>query len=84
MCGTPVVTMRLGAVGELVDDGITGFLAASHQEFVEQIHKSFLLNRSQIRRVAEARFTARRMAEQYVQLFEQVQRYRCSAESPIL
>ncbi len=72
MCGTPVVTMRLGAVTELVDHGVTGYIAGTPLEFVEQVRNSFLLDRSQIRKVAESRFTARRMAEQYVQLFDQV------------
>jgi glycosyltransferase involved in cell wall biosynthesis len=79
MCGTPVVTTRLGAVSELVDDGVTGYLAASPEEFIQQLPQSFSLDRHRIRRLAESRFTARRMAEQYASLYERV--LRCSSPS---
>jgi glycosyltransferase involved in cell wall biosynthesis len=72
MCGTPVVAMRLGAVGELVDEGTTGYLASSADEFAALIPRSFDLDRHRVRAVAETRFTSRRMAEEYARVFARV------------
>jgi glycosyltransferase involved in cell wall biosynthesis len=72
MCGTPVVALRVGAVSELIDDGITGYLAASADEFAALIPRSFELERRRIREVAEARFASGRMAEEYARLFARV------------
>jgi glycosyltransferase involved in cell wall biosynthesis len=72
MCGTPVVALRLGAVTELVDEGITGYLAATADDFAALIPRSFALDRRRIRQVAEARFTSGRMAEEYARLYAQV------------
>ncbi|HXG11662.1 MAG TPA: glycosyltransferase family 4 protein [Gemmataceae bacterium] len=72
MCGTPVVALHLGAVPELVDEGITGYSAASMDEFIRQVPRSFELDRSRIRRQAEARFTAERMVRQYVQVYRRL------------
>ena len=58
MCGTPLVTNRLGAAPELLEDGVTGYLAKSPHDFVQQIERSFSLDRHRIRQVAESRFTA--------------------------
>ena len=68
--GTPVIALRNGSVPEVVDDGITGFvvgddLAAARA--AEQIH---LLDRSIIRTIFERRFTARRMAEDYLRIYQ--------------
>jgi glycosyltransferase involved in cell wall biosynthesis len=70
MCGTPVVAMRLGAVPELIDEGRTGYLAGSHEEFVRQIPRCWSIDRRQVRQVAESRFSARRMAAQYARIYE--------------
>jgi glycosyltransferase involved in cell wall biosynthesis len=69
MCGTPVVAMRQGAVPEVIDEGVTGYGADSPREFLRQIPRAFALDRSGVRRRAEARFSARRMAQQYVDLY---------------
>lgn len=72
LCGTPVVASRLGAVPELVDEGLTGYCAASTGEFVERLAQSFSLDRRRVRARAEARFSAQRMARRYARLYEQV------------
>jgi glycosyltransferase involved in cell wall biosynthesis len=69
MCGTPVVAIRLGAVPEIVDEGITGYCADSAEEFARQVFPSFALDRSRIRERAEARFSAERMAGEYARLY---------------
>jgi glycosyltransferase involved in cell wall biosynthesis len=72
LCGTPVVGMRVGAAPEIIDDGVTGYCANSLDEFREQVPRSFTLDRPSVRARAEARFSAGRMAQQYVELYERL------------
>jgi glycosyltransferase involved in cell wall biosynthesis len=70
LCGTPVVAMSIGAVPEIVEHGITGFCAATLDEFRRFVPKAFDLPRPAIRQIAQARFSAQRMASDYVALYE--------------
>jgi glycosyltransferase involved in cell wall biosynthesis len=72
MCGTPVAAMRIGAVSEVIEEGISGYSAASEAEFVAKIPDCFTLDRRRIRATALARFSARRMAQAYEQVFKDV------------
>jgi len=72
MCGTPVVAMRIGAVPEVIDEGVTGYTAESMEEFAGQVVRSFALDRRRIRARAEERFSARRMAQEYAALYERL------------
>jgi glycosyltransferase involved in cell wall biosynthesis len=71
-CGTPVVAMRRGSVPEVVDEGITGFVVDDEDAAVRAVAQLGTLDRDQIRRVFEQRFTARRMAEDYVRLYDRL------------
>ncbi len=70
MCGTPVAAMRLGAVPEIIDEGVTGFCASAADEFTQMVLQTFALDRRNVRERAEARFSAERMAREYVQVYE--------------
>lgn len=70
LCGTPVVAMRLGAVPEIVEEGVSGFTAVKHDDFVQVIPQCFALDRRRIRERALARFSAERMARDYVKVYE--------------
>lgn len=72
MCGTPVAAINLGAVPEIIDEGITGYFSESREEFPKAILQAFNLNRSLTRARALERFSAERMAHQYVQVYEQL------------
>ena len=72
LCGTPVAAMRLGAVPEIVDEGITGYSAATPEEFQQAISKCFALDRPQVRQRAASRFSAENMARQYARVYEQL------------
>ena len=71
-CGTPVIAMRNGSVPEVVDEGVTGFIVASETEAAAAARRLRLLDRARIRRVFEARFTAQRMAADYVSLYQRL------------
>src|SRR5215216_6276829 len=68
-CGTPVIAMRRGSVPEVVTDGVTGFVVDSHEEALTAIGRLGALDRALVRAEFEQRFTARRMAEDYVRLY---------------
>jgi len=65
-CGTPVIAWSRGSVPEVVEDGVTGFVVKSEAEAVVAIARSRGLDRRRIRERFDHRFTARRMAEEYV------------------
>ena len=71
-CGTPVLAWNYGSVPEIIDEGITGFILDSEEAALLAIQQVTELDRSRIRHVFEQRFTARAMAEAYVQVYEQV------------
>ena len=71
-CGTPVVAYRGGAVLELVEHGHNGFVVERLEDAVEAVRHVAQLSRKRCRDVFEQRFTARRMAHDYVQQFERL------------
>jgi glycosyltransferase involved in cell wall biosynthesis len=71
-CGTPVVAYRHGSVPELVQDGVNGFVVDDLPGAVQAVERVIELDRSAVRARWEARFTARRMACEYVELYEQL------------
>jgi glycosyltransferase involved in cell wall biosynthesis len=71
-CGTPVIAMRNGSVPELVEEGITGFIVESEDEAVRAVAALPTLDRRGVRQRFEDRFTARRMAEDYVALYHRL------------
>ncbi len=68
-CGAPVIAMRNGSVPEVVDEGITGFIVENEDEAVAAASKLYTLDRSRVRRTFERRFSARRMAEDYLKVY---------------
>ena len=70
-CGTPVVAFRGGSVGEIIDHGVTGFIVEDIGGAVAAVDRAVTLDRARIRAVFEKRFTAARMAADYVGLYEQ-------------
>ena len=69
-CGTPVIAYRSGSVPEVVEDGLTGFIVENEIAAADAItNKLWRLSRPQIRARFEERFTARRMAGDYVEIY---------------
>jgi glycosyltransferase involved in cell wall biosynthesis len=73
-CGAPVVAHRRGSVEEVVDQGITGFHAASLDALPELVPQALALDRREVRRHAEARFGFRTMVEAYEEQYRAVAR----------
>jgi glycosyltransferase involved in cell wall biosynthesis len=69
-CGTPVIAFRSGSVPEVIDDGITGFVVPGEAEAVAAIARLSELDRRQVRMQFEKRFTAKRMAQEYLRRYE--------------
>ncbi|GAB5603732.1 glycosyltransferase family 4 protein [Thermus sp. FJN-A] len=72
MSGVPVLARPLGALPETVRHGETGFLAEGWEEALGYLERLKTLDRKAIRLYAEARFSRRRMAEDYLALYQKV------------
>jgi glycosyltransferase involved in cell wall biosynthesis len=71
-CGTPVVAFNCGSVPEVMDNGVTGFIVNNIDEAVTAFGKIHTLDRARVRATFDRRFTARRMAEDYLDLYEEL------------
>ncbi len=65
-CGTPVIAYNRGSVPEIIDDGLTGFIVEDEISATAAVDRLSQLSRPAIRKQFEARFTARRMALDYL------------------
>ncbi len=71
-CGTPVLAYRRGSIPEIIDHGVTGFVCETVEEMVEAVGQVPLLERRRCRAAFDERFTADRMARDYVALYERI------------
>jgi glycosyltransferase involved in cell wall biosynthesis len=71
-CGTPVVAFNRGAVPEIVEDGLTGFIVEDETSAVGAIGQLSALSRERVRARFEERFTARRMATEYLAVYRKL------------
>ena len=71
-CGTPVIAVNRGAMPELIDDGVTGYLIARPEDGAAGIAGIAAIDRAACRASVEARFTVDRMADAYVALYERI------------
>ena len=71
-CGTPVIAFRRGSVPEVIDEGVTGFVVDNEDEALAAIERIGELDRRRVRARFEERFTARRMAEDYLRHYEKL------------
>jgi glycosyltransferase involved in cell wall biosynthesis len=71
-CGTPVIAYRAGSVPEVIDDGVSGFIVNSEDEAVAATKRLHELDRATVRATFDRRWTARRMAESYIDVYEEL------------
>ncbi|MGD2101085.1 MAG: glycosyltransferase family 4 protein [Acidimicrobiia bacterium] len=76
--GTPVIGYGTGSAPEIVDDGVTGFLCPDEESMIDAVARLKDLDRGACRRVFEERFTAQRMVEEHLALYEEIARPRKS------
>jgi glycosyltransferase involved in cell wall biosynthesis len=75
-CATPVLAFRCGAVPEVIDEGVTGFIVDTEDQAVAMVPQLLSLDRRAVRQRFEARFTARRMANDYIGVYRALRRKR--------
>jgi glycosyltransferase involved in cell wall biosynthesis len=71
-CGTPVIARRRSSVPEVIEDGVTGFIVETDDEAAAAVQRLRKLDRARVRRVFDERFTARRMADNYVNVYRRL------------
>jgi glycosyltransferase involved in cell wall biosynthesis len=65
-CGTPVIAFNRGSVPEIIEEGLTGYVVEDEQGAIGAAYRLGELSRERIRARFEERFTARRMALDYL------------------
>jgi glycosyltransferase involved in cell wall biosynthesis len=68
-CGTPVLAFRHGSVPEVIEENVTGVIVDTMEEAFRKLPHVLALDRRAVRRRFEQRFTATRMAKEYVQTY---------------
>jgi glycosyltransferase involved in cell wall biosynthesis len=83
-CGTPVIAYPSGSVPEVLEDGVTGFVVKNEKEAAEAAKKIHTLDRRRIRAEFERRFTAQHMAQNYIDLFQELARRQDRTQPTVL
>jgi glycosyltransferase involved in cell wall biosynthesis len=81
-CGTPVLAFRRGSVTEVIEDGVTGKLVDSEEGAVAALPALLSYDRRTVRQRFEKRFTATRMAKDYVDSYRQLLKKSTSGTKP--
>src|SRR5436305_4810593 len=68
-CGTPVIAFNRGSVPEIIDEGLTGFVVEDEAGAIGAVDRLGELSRPVVRQQFERRFTARRMALDYLSVY---------------
>lgn len=68
-CGTPVLAFRCGSVPEIVEDGVTGAIVETMEQAIAALPRVIALDRKKVRQRFEQRFSATRMAMDYVGVY---------------
>src|SRR4029079_1292354 len=71
-CGTPVIAFNRRAVPEIVEDEITGYIVEDELSAVNAVGRISQIDRRRVRKRFEERFTARRMALDYMAAYREV------------
>ncbi|MGE0702648.1 MAG: glycosyltransferase family 4 protein [Vicinamibacterales bacterium] len=78
-CGTPVVAYNRGSVPEIIEPGVTGFIVDGFDEAVDAVERAAALDRHAVREGFEHRFTAERMASDYVTVYDSLRQSQAPA-----
>jgi glycosyltransferase involved in cell wall biosynthesis len=78
-CGTSVVAFPVGALPDLIEPGVTGFLVRDTREMAEAIRASSSIDHDRSREIARQRFSLERMVEGYFGCYRKLSAARQSA-----
>jgi glycosyltransferase involved in cell wall biosynthesis len=78
-CGTPVIAFGCGSVPEVIDNGASGILVDSMTEAVENVEWALRMDRTKVRATFEKRFSAERMARDYIDIYRSLPGVRTKA-----
>jgi glycosyltransferase involved in cell wall biosynthesis len=71
-CGTPVIGFNKGAISEVIEDGLSGFIVNSVEEVREALLKIQRIDRRHCRKIVEERFSINRMVDEYESLYREL------------
>jgi len=71
-CGTPTIAFRNGSVPELIEEGVSGFIVQTMEEAAAAVARIHTISRKACRNAFERRFTARRMADDYLRIYQEI------------
>jgi glycosyltransferase involved in cell wall biosynthesis len=71
-CGTPVIARCRGSVPEVIENGVTGYVFEENEEAVQAVGRIGELSRRRCRQRFEERFTAERMARDYLEVYQRL------------
>ena len=71
-CGTPVIAMKRGAMPEIIEHGVNGFLAENEKEFFEYALRADEISTLRCRESVEKYFSAKAMAENYTERYRSI------------
>jgi glycosyltransferase involved in cell wall biosynthesis len=71
-CGTPVIAFGRGSMPEIIRDGTTGFLVEDVDAAVQAVGRIDTISRRRCRDEVEERFTCRRMADEYLAVYQKI------------
>jgi glycosyltransferase involved in cell wall biosynthesis len=69
-CGTPTIAFNCGSVPEVITNGVSGFIVDNVADAVKAAREAAILDRAACRAEFLNRFSAPKMARQYVKLYE--------------
>ena len=70
--GTPVIAFPIGALADIVEHGVTGFLVRDEHEMAAAMHAAGSLDPERCRAAARARYSAERTQRQYLERYERI------------
>jgi hypothetical protein len=69
-CGTPVIALNRGSVGEVIEPEVSGFVVDTIDQAVAAVEQATNMDRAKVRAAFERRFSAERMARDYLNIYQ--------------
>lgn len=71
-CGTPIIGFKRGAVPEVVEHGINGFVCSTTDEMISFVNRIYEIDRAAARQCAEQKFSSEVIVQQYLEFYEKL------------